>query len=81
MQANEKLLRPWLVTHYTTLSWRTCMSLVFHCLSCEQEERQCKCDLKNYCTLCLGGEDVRLCEDGLYYCVPCREACDYKVSD
>jgi hypothetical protein len=25
--------------------------------------------------------DVRLCSDGLYYCEPCRTACDYKVSD
>jgi hypothetical protein len=22
--------------------------------------------------------DIKLCFDGLYYCKPCREACDYK---
>jgi len=24
---------------------------------------------------------VRLTEDGQYYCVDCREACDYKTQD
>ena len=43
------------------------------------EERKCKCD--RYCTLCQGSEDVRLCEDGAYYCHDCREACDFDVSD
>jgi len=55
------------------------MAHAFHCLVCEQEERECKCDHKNYCTLCLGGDDVRLCEDGLYYCATCREACDLQA--
>jgi hypothetical protein len=29
----------------------------------------------------MGQHAVRLCEDGLYYCEACREACDYKPQD
>ncbi len=47
----------------------------FHCLLCEKEEEQCTCD--KYCQLCMGETDVRLCQDGAYYCRDCREACDY----
>jgi len=25
--------------------------------------------------------DIKLCHDGLYYCQPCREACDYKEAN
>lgn len=49
----------------------------FRCLQCEQIEQQCKCD--KYCVLCQGEDNVRLCEDGNYYCLPCREACDYEA--
>lgn len=49
----------------------------FHCLLCDMEEERCKCD--KYCSLCLGESDVRLCEDGVYYCRDCREACDYQA--
>jgi len=27
----------------------------------------------------MGQTDVRLCEDGAYYCRDCREVCDYPV--
>jgi hypothetical protein len=26
-------------------------------------------------------EHIRLCEDGLYYCPDCREACDVRVAE
>ncbi len=46
----------------------------YHCLQCEKREQECGCD--RYCCLCQGSTDVRLCEDSLYYCEDCREACD-----
>jgi sulfur transfer complex TusBCD TusB component (DsrH family) len=47
----------------------------FLCSTCEQVEEQCKCD--RYCYLCMSEDDVRLTSDGCYYCLVCREACDY----
>ena len=47
----------------------------FVCVLCEQTERRCSCI--KYCWLCRAQFDVRLCEDGQYYCLECREACDY----
>jgi hypothetical protein len=29
--------------------------------------------------MCQGGHDVRLCQDGMYYCLECREACDLQA--
>ena len=49
------------------------------CAQCEMSES--KCDCEKYCCLCQSQIDVRLCYDGLYYCQPCREACDYKTED
>ena len=49
----------------------------FRCLDCEAYEDRCHCE--KYCCLCQSQLDVRLCGDGLYYCQPCREACDYKT--
>ena len=48
------------------------------CRQCEQSEQRCDCE--KYCVLCQGQLDVRLWEDGLFYCSACREACDYKVA-
>jgi hypothetical protein len=42
-------------------------------------EGSCQCD--KFCCLCQTTENVRICEDGLMYCEPCRDACDYKTSD
>lgn len=47
----------------------------FLCAVCELEEEKCLCD--KYCSLCMGEHDVRLCQDGRYYCRECREACDF----
>jgi hypothetical protein len=48
------------------------------CSVCEQTEERCDCE--KYCVFCQGQLDVRLGEDGLYYCQGCREACGYTVS-
>lgn len=52
---------------------------VFSCAICDKPEAECKCD--RYCTLCHSPFGVRLCEDGLFYCPDCREACDYRTQD
>ncbi len=49
----------------------------FKCFQCEKEEARCKCD--RFCTLCQGEYNVRLCQDGMYYCIDCREACDFQA--
>ncbi len=46
------------------------------CSVCEQVEERCDCD--KYCCLCQGEHQVRLCMDGLWYCLECRESCDLK---
>lgn len=51
----------------------------FRCMQCEMTEDRCDCE--KYCCLCQSLMEVRLCEDGLYYCKPCREACGYIVSE
>jgi len=48
------------------------------CAQCEKPEAQCECE--KFCCLCQSNIDVRLCQDGLMYCEPCRTACDYKTS-
>src|ERR1700734_4178728 len=49
----------------------------FRCAQCEMPEGSCECD--KFCCLCQTTTDVRICEDGLMYCEPCRSACDYKT--
>jgi hypothetical protein len=51
----------------------------YRCLQCEMTEERCDCE--KYCCLCQSLMEVRLCEDSLYYCKPCREACGYKMGD
>jgi len=51
----------------------------FKCAVCDQTEEHCICH--KYCALCQSDYSVRLTEDGQYYCVDCREACDYKTQD
>ena len=53
------------------------MAKEFICSICEQSERACTCN--KYCMLCQSLYEVRLCEDGAYYCRPCREACDLQA--
>ncbi len=49
------------------------------CIVCDHPEARCTCE--RYCALCQSDYGVRLTEDGQYYCVDCREACDYKTQD
>ncbi len=44
------------------------------CAQCDREEDKCECE--RFCWLCQGWDQVRLCVDGQYYCLACREACD-----
>src|ERR1051326_6355966 len=53
------------------------MAKEFMCMICDQPERSCSCN--KYCALCQSLYEVRLCEDGIYYCRPCREACDLRA--
>jgi hypothetical protein len=52
---------------------------MFKCSLCTQTEENCKCD--RYCALCQADYQIRLCEDGYYYCKDCREACDYRCEN
>jgi len=54
-------------------------SAKYKCAQCEQPESSCECE--KFCCLCQSVIDVRLCNDGLFYCEPCRSACEYKTSD
>ena len=47
----------------------------FRCMVCEPVEENCDCH--KYCGICQGSNQVRLCEDGQYYCLECREVCDF----
>ena len=53
--------------------------MAYLCGMCEKEESQCECDIRRYCGICQGEDDIRLCEDGQYYCRTCRESCDYQA--
>jgi hypothetical protein len=53
------------------------MPKLFQCAVCDLPERRCECD--RFCGLCQSLDDVRLCEDGLFYCRPCRESCDLQA--
>ena len=55
------------------------MAEKFHCTLCDLEESRCQCD--KYCSICQGGNNVRLCQDGMYYCLECREVCDLQAQD
>ncbi|HTK94796.1 MAG TPA: hypothetical protein VL382_04095 [Terriglobales bacterium] len=51
----------------------------FICGQCDLPEEKCLCD--KYCGLCQGLNNVRLCQDGQYYCLDCREACDLQAQE
>lgn len=51
----------------------------YRCMQCEMTEDRCQCE--RYCCLCQAQMEIRLCQDGLFYCEPCRDACEYKASD
>jgi hypothetical protein len=49
------------------------------CAQCDMSETSCACE--KFCVFCQSQLDVRLCQDGLFYCPGCREACDSKTAD
>lgn len=55
------------------------MSEPILCVQCDKPEAKCACE--KYCMYCQAQYDVRLCEDGLYYCPDCREACEMLVAN
>ena len=48
--------------------------MAFVCAQCDRDETRCECE--RFCVICQGWDNVRLCNDGQYYCLTCREACD-----
>src|SRR5205807_1908173 len=46
----------------------------YRCMQCELTEEKCQCD--KYCCLCQSQIDIRLFQDGLYYCPP---SCEVRV--
>src|SRR5262249_12839835 len=48
------------------------------CAQCDLPEEKCLCD--RYCCYCQGQQGIRLCMDGKYYCLDCREACEIHVA-
>ncbi len=50
------------------------MAQRYMCAVCEQVEEKCEC--VKYCSLCQGYNLLRLCADGQWYCLECREACE-----
>ncbi len=53
------------------------MAEKFICVLCDRLEEKCVCE--RFCCLCMGEHNVRLCQDGQYYCIDCREACDFQA--
>jgi hypothetical protein len=64
---------------YSSLMTTATTKNKYRCMQCEMTEDRCQCE--RYCCLCQAQVDIRLCRDGLFYCVPCRDACDYTVAD
>jgi len=48
------------------------------CAVCDKPEHECDC--ARYCIICHGQWQIRLCNDGLFYCQDCREACDLSLA-
>ena len=55
------------------------MLIVYVCTACGLTEDKCKCE--KFCILCRSDSNVRLCQDGCYYCRDCREICDFSTGD
>jgi len=50
----------------------------YRCGQCDMAEDHCECE--KFCCFCQSQLDIRICQDGLMYCEPCRTACDYQTS-
>ena len=53
--------------------------MAYVCTLCGAKESDCQCE--KFCTLCKNDADVRLCDDGCYYCSDCREICGYMAEE
>ncbi|HWR13396.1 MAG TPA: hypothetical protein VN577_01105 [Terriglobales bacterium] len=53
------------------------MAEKFTCAVCDLPEESCLCD--KFCCLCMGANQIRLCYDGQWYCLECREACELQA--
>src|SRR5438105_14579481 len=53
-----------------------CIADKYICMQCEQQEANCRCT--RYCCLCQSEHNDRLVQDGNYYWLDCREACDFQ---
>ncbi len=62
---------------HPNLRYGSRMAEPYKCNVCDKIEEECDCT--KYCCLCQGYHDVRLCSDGLWYCIDCREACDLQA--
>jgi hypothetical protein len=55
------------------------MADAYICVQCDKPEDKCNCE--RFCILCQGQHDVRLVQDGNYYCLECRESCDFAAQN
>lgn len=53
------------------------MAEQFICVLCDRKEEKCVCE--RICNLCMSQFNVRLCQDGQYYCIDCREAMEFQA--
>jgi len=53
--------------------------MAYLCTACGLPETKCQCE--RFCILCRSDSNVRLCQDGCYYCRECREVCEYTTED
>jgi len=49
--------------------------MAYACTVCGLPEDRCQCP--RFCMLCKSDYNVRLCEDGCFYCYDCREICGF----
>ncbi len=53
--------------------------MAYICTVCAATEDKCQCP--RFCSLCKSDYQVRLCDDGCYYCADCREICGYSTDE
>ncbi len=55
------------------------MSAETLCAQCDRHEWKCDCD--RFCWMCNGQDNIKMGEDGRFYCPDCREACDVGIAN
>jgi hypothetical protein len=58
---------------------RRAMSAETLCTQCDRQEWKCDCD--RFCWMCQGQDNIKMGEDGRFYCPECREACDVGIAN